>query len=382
MNPLPLDGVLVVSCEQAVAAPLATRHLADLGARVIKIERPGRGDFARDYDTTVAGLSSHFVWLNRSKESVALDLKDPDAIAALRRISPAPTCSCRTSRPARRSASGWAPTELRAAFPRLVTCSVSGLRVGRPLPRREGLRPAHPVRGGPRRRSPAPTEHPAKAGIPAADIGAGMYAFSGILAALYERERTGEGTRGRGQPVRRAHRVDGLPAELRDGQRARPAADRHQPRRDRPLRRVRRRRRRPRSCSRSRTSGSGAASAPTSSATPTWPTTSASPPARHASSTGPALHAAIDAVFSGADRRRRRRRAWSGAASRTAGAARSTRSSTTPSTPPATGGARSARPAGPVRAFVPPIILPGRAPRMDPVPEVGEHTDAVLAEFP
>ena len=83
---LPLEGVLVVSCEQAVAAPLATRHLADLGARVVKIERPGRGDFARDYDTVVNGLSSHFVWLNRSKESVTADLKDPGQFGRVREL--------------------------------------------------------------------------------------------------------------------------------------------------------------------------------------------------------------------------------------------------------------------------------------------------------
>ena len=110
MSPLPLAGITVIALEQAVAVPFATRQLADLGARVIKIERPDVGDFARGYDTTVRGLASHFVWLNRSKESLTLDLKRPEARgragAAARR---APTCSCRTSRPAPRIGSGSAP---------------------------------------------------------------------------------------------------------------------------------------------------------------------------------------------------------------------------------------------------------------------------------
>ena len=103
---LPLDGITVVALEQAVAVPFATRQLADLGARVIKIERPGGGDFARGYDTTVQGLASHFVWLNRSKESLTLDLKRPEARASSRGCSPGPTSSCRTSR--RAPPIGWA----------------------------------------------------------------------------------------------------------------------------------------------------------------------------------------------------------------------------------------------------------------------------------
>ncbi len=193
MRSLPLDGVLVVSCEQAVAAPLATRHLADLGARVIKVERPGRGDFARDYDTTVAGLSSHFVWLNRSKESVALDLKDPEAIAALRRILARADVFVQNFAPGAAERLGLGASELRAAHPRLITCSVSGY--GSSGPYRDAKAYDLLIQSEAGLVSVTGTEeHPAKAGIPAADIGAGMYAFSGILAALYERERTGEGT--------------------------------------------------------------------------------------------------------------------------------------------------------------------------------------------
>jgi len=190
---LPLDGVLVVSCEQAVAAPLATRHLADLGARVIKVERPGRGDFARDYDTVVNGLSSHFVWLNRGKESVTLDLKDPDAMAALRRVLAHADVFVQNFAPGAAERLGLGAADLRAACPRLITCSVSGY--GSTGPYRDAKAYDLLIQAETGLVSITGTEeHPAKAGIPAADIGAGMYAFSGILAALYERERTGEGT--------------------------------------------------------------------------------------------------------------------------------------------------------------------------------------------
>lgn len=190
---LPLDGVLVVSCEQAVAAPLATRHLADLGARVIKVERPGRGDFARDYDTVVHGLSSHFVWLNRAKESVTLDLKDPEALAALRRILTRADVFVQNFAPGAAERLGLGAADLRAGNPRLITCSVSGYGTSGPYRDAKAYDLLIQAETGLVTMTGTP-EHPAKAGIPAADIGAGMYAFSGILAALYERERTGEGT--------------------------------------------------------------------------------------------------------------------------------------------------------------------------------------------
>jgi len=188
----PLDGVTVVACEQAVAAPLATRHLADLGARVIKLERPGVGDFARDYDTTVKGMSSHFVWLNRSKESLTLDLKHPAAADVLDRLLGGADVFIQNLAPGAAGRLGLGAEELTERYPRLVHCSVSGYGEGRAVPRRQaydlliqsevGL---VSITGTPGR--------PAKPGIPAADIAAGMYAYSGILSALLQRVRTGRG---------------------------------------------------------------------------------------------------------------------------------------------------------------------------------------------
>ena len=192
MIPLPLTGVTVVSCEQAVAAPLATRHLADFGARVIKVERPGTGDFARDYDETVGGLSSHFVWLNRSKESIALDLKDPAGIDVLTRLLARADVFVQNFAPGAADRLGLGAPALRARFPRLVTCSISGYGASGPYRDARAYDLLIQAETGLLSVTGTP-EQPAKSGIPAADIGAGMYAFGGILAALYERERTGEG---------------------------------------------------------------------------------------------------------------------------------------------------------------------------------------------
>lgn len=190
---LPLDGITVVSCEQAVAAPLATRHLADLGARVIKVERPGSGDFARGYDEVVKGMSSHFVWLNRSKQSLALDLKTPEAIALLMRLLARADVFVQNLAPGAAERLGLGVDTLRERFPRLITCSISGY--GSSGPYRDAKAYDLLIQSEAGLLSVTGTEdHPAKSGIPAADIGAGMYAFSGILAALYERERTGRGT--------------------------------------------------------------------------------------------------------------------------------------------------------------------------------------------
>lgn len=190
---LPLDGVTIVSCEQAVAAPMATRHLADLGARVIKVERPGTGDFARDYDETVNGMSSHFVWLNRSKESIALDLKDPASIATMMRIIERADVFVQNFAPGAAERLGLGAETLRERFPRLITCSISGY--GSSGPYRDAKAYDLLIQSEAGLVSVTGTEeNPAKSGIPAADIGAGMYAFSAILAALYERERTGVGT--------------------------------------------------------------------------------------------------------------------------------------------------------------------------------------------
>jgi crotonobetainyl-CoA:carnitine CoA-transferase CaiB-like acyl-CoA transferase len=189
---LPLDGVLVVACEQAVAAPLATRSLADLGARVIKIERPGPGDFARGYDEAVLGLSSHFVWLNRSKESVTLDLKRPEAAGILDRLLGRADVFVQNLAPAAAERLGLQAEALCARFPRLIACSISGFGDGGPY--RDAKAYDLLIQSETGLISVTGTEEaPAKSGIPAADIGAGMYAMNGILAALYERERTGRG---------------------------------------------------------------------------------------------------------------------------------------------------------------------------------------------
>ena len=192
MNKLPLAGITVVACEQAVAAPLATRQLADLGARVIKVERPGTGDFARGYDETVRGMSSHFVWLNRSKESITLDLKHPDAPEVMERLIDRADVFIQNLAPGAAERLDLGADELRARHPRLITCSVSGY--GSSGPYRDAKAYDLLIQAEAGLLSVTGSEEaPAKTGIPAADISAGMYAFSGILTALYERERTGRG---------------------------------------------------------------------------------------------------------------------------------------------------------------------------------------------
>ena len=189
---LPLEGVTVVSCEQAVAAPLASRQLADLGARVIKIERPGGGDFARRYDRTVRGLSSHFVWLNRSKESVTLDLKDDDDRTSLLRLIDGADVFLQNYGPGAAERLGLGAEQLRRTRPELICCSVSGYGTSGPL--RDAKAYDLLVQAETGLVSITGTEDaPAKSGIPAADIAAGMYAFSAVLAALYHRSVTGEG---------------------------------------------------------------------------------------------------------------------------------------------------------------------------------------------
>jgi crotonobetainyl-CoA:carnitine CoA-transferase CaiB-like acyl-CoA transferase len=189
---LPLEGVTVVSCEQAVAAPLASRQLADLGARVIKIERPGGGDFARRYDRTVRGLSSHFVWLNRSKESVTLDLKDAADRTALLRLIDGADVFLQNYGPGAAERLGLGAEQLRDTRPELICCSVSGYGTSGPL--RDAKAYDLLVQAETGLVSITGTEDaPAKSGIPAADIAAGLYAFSAVLAALYHRALTGEG---------------------------------------------------------------------------------------------------------------------------------------------------------------------------------------------
>lgn len=187
-----LEGLLVVSIEQAIAAPFASRHLADLGARVIKVERP-TGDFARSYDTTVNGLSSHFVWVNRGKESLVLDLKNDDDVASLRRVLAEADVFLQNLAPGAAARLGLGHEELLRENPRLITCSVSGYGSSGPFTSKKAYDLLVQCEAGVV--SVTGTEdEPSKTGIPVADIAAGMYAFSGILAALHKRQLTGEGS--------------------------------------------------------------------------------------------------------------------------------------------------------------------------------------------
>lgn len=188
----PLEGITVVSCEQAVAAPFAARQLADLGARVIKIERPGTGDFARGYDETVRGLASHFVWINRSKESFAANLKDPADLALVRRMIDRADVFIQNLAPGAATRLGLGADQLRASNAGLIYASISGY--GSDGPYRNAKAYDALIQSEAGLVSVTGTEEaPAKTGISTADIAAGMYAFSGILTALYDRERTGRG---------------------------------------------------------------------------------------------------------------------------------------------------------------------------------------------
>jgi len=189
---LPLEGVTVVSLEQAVAAPFATRQLADLGARVIKVERPEVGDFARSLDRTVQGLSSHFVWLNRSKESLTLDLKKEGAREVLERHVGRADVFVQNLAPGAAGRLGFGARSLRERHPRLIVCDVSGYGSSGPYRDKKAYDLLVQCEAG--LVSITGTEEtPSKVGIAVADIAAGMYANSGILAALLRRERTGEG---------------------------------------------------------------------------------------------------------------------------------------------------------------------------------------------
>jgi len=189
---LPLEGITVVALEQAVAAPFATRQLADLGARIIKIERPGTGDFARHYDETVEGMASHFVWLNRSKESMTLDLKGEGAGEVLGRLMGSADVFVQNLAPGAAERLGLGATELGERHPRLVHCSISGYGAGGPYTQKKAYDLLVQCEAGLVSITGTP-ETPSKVGISVADIAAGMYAYSGILSALFRRERTGEG---------------------------------------------------------------------------------------------------------------------------------------------------------------------------------------------
>jgi itaconate CoA-transferase len=189
----PLDGITVVSLEHAIAAPFCTRQLADLGARVIKVERPGTGDFARDYDQRAQGLSSHFVWVNRSKESLTLDLKQPQALAVLKELLAKADVLVQNLAPGAAARMGLAYEQLSALNPRLVVCDISGYGNDGPYRDKKAYDLLIQSEAGFLSVTGTP-EEPCKSGNSIADIAAGMYAFSGVLAALMQRQKTGRGS--------------------------------------------------------------------------------------------------------------------------------------------------------------------------------------------
>ncbi|MDV6270367.1 MULTISPECIES: CaiB/BaiF CoA transferase family protein [Rhodococcus] len=189
---LPLDGITVVALEQAVAAPLASRHLADMGARVIKIERVGEGDFARHYDGAVRGQGSHFVWLNRSKESIAVDVKSESGRRVVLDLIAEADVFLQNLAPDAADRLGFGADTLRAEFPRLIVINMSGY--GSAGPRRERKAYDMLVQAETGMISVTGTPETAtKTGVPVSDIAAGMYALTSILGALFRRERTGKG---------------------------------------------------------------------------------------------------------------------------------------------------------------------------------------------
>lgn len=191
---LPLEGVTVVSLEHAIAAPLATRHLADMGARVIKVERPGSGDFARAYDARVEGLASHFVWVNRSKESLTLDLKQPEAQEILMQLLSEADVLVQNLAPGAAARLGLSFEALSVNNPKLIVCDISGYGEGGPYTEKKAYDLLIQGEAGFLSITGTP-EDQVKAGISIADIAAGMYAYTNILNALIERGKTGRGRR-------------------------------------------------------------------------------------------------------------------------------------------------------------------------------------------
>jgi len=193
MSIRPLDGITVVSLEHAIAAPFCTRQLADLGARVIKVERPGGGDFARGYDTQVDGLCSHFVWVNRSKESLTLDLKQPSAIAALKTLLKTADVLVQNLAPGAAARMGLTAEILQKDNPKLTLCDISGYGNDGPYRDKKAYDLLIQSEAGFLSVTGTP-ETPSKAGNSIADIAAGMYAYTNILAALLQRGKTGKGS--------------------------------------------------------------------------------------------------------------------------------------------------------------------------------------------
>ncbi len=188
--PRPLDGITVISLEHAIAAPFCTRQLADLGARVIKVERPGVGDFARAYDQRAGGMASHFVWVNRSKESLTLDLKQPGAMAVLKQLLQTADVLVQNLAPGAAKRMGLGFDELTAVNPSLIVCDISGYGDDGPYRDKKAYDLLIQSEAGFLSVTGTP-EHPSKAGNSIADIAAGMYAYTSILAALLQRDKVG-----------------------------------------------------------------------------------------------------------------------------------------------------------------------------------------------
>jgi itaconate CoA-transferase len=193
MQARPLDGITVITLEHAIAAPFCTRQLADLGARVIKIERPGSGDFARAYDHRTRGLASHFVWTNRSKESLTLDLKEPQALEVLAELIAEADVLVQNLAPGAAARMGLGYEALRVSHPRLIVCDISGYGADGPYRDKKAYdlliqseAAFLSITGTP--------DQPSKAGNSIADIAAGMYAYTGVLSALLQRQQTGQGS--------------------------------------------------------------------------------------------------------------------------------------------------------------------------------------------
>ncbi|MBU6502387.1 MAG: CoA transferase, partial [Burkholderiales bacterium] len=189
----PLDGITVVSLEHAIAAPFCTRQLADLGARVIKVERPGVGDFARAYDARVKGQASHFVWTNRSKESLTLDLKQPAALAVLRDLLAKADVLVQNLAPGAAARMGLGYEALSAGHPQLIVCDISGYGEDGPYRDKKAYDLLIQSEAGFLSVTGTPDD-PCKSGNSIADIAAGMYAYTSVLAALLQRGKTGQGS--------------------------------------------------------------------------------------------------------------------------------------------------------------------------------------------
>ena len=189
----PLDGITIVALEHVIAAPFATRQLADLGARVIKIERPGAGDFARHYDERAKGMSSHFTWVNRSKESLTLDLKQDAALSILKKLLQTADIFVQNLAPGAAVRMGLSPEALQAINPQLIYCNLSGYGEDGPYRDKKAYDLLIQSEAGLLSITGTPDE-PSKAGISIADIAAGMYTYTNIMAALLLRQKTGKGS--------------------------------------------------------------------------------------------------------------------------------------------------------------------------------------------